>query len=144
MSEVISANSAYKMLIMLREVINHGTGGRVRRYTSADICGKTGTSNRNSDGWFIGFTPSLVTGVWVGGENRDIHFDTMTYGQGSSMALPIWGIYMRKIYADKTLKYRQNEKFQIPNGFDPCGSAPITTPSAGPGSGEQGIDDLFE
>jgi len=144
MSEVISANSAYKMLIMLREVVNHGTAGRVRRYTSADVCGKTGTSNRNSDGWFIGFTPSLVTGVWVGGENRDIHFDTMIYGQGSSMALPIWGLYMKKVYADKALKYKQNEKFQIPNGFDPCGSAPIAAPDKGASGGEQGIDDLFE
>lgn len=59
--------------------------------------GKTGTTNRNSDGWFMGFTPSLVSGVWVGGEERDIHFDTMVDGQGAAMALPIWGLYMQKI-----------------------------------------------
>lgn len=83
MEEVISASSAYKMLVMLRAVINEGTGARVRRYgITADMGGKTGTTNRNSDGWFMGFTPSLVSGCWVGGEERDIHFDTMTYGQG--------------------------------------------------------------
>lgn len=144
MSEVISANSAYKMLIMLREVINHGTGARARSMgITADMCGKTGTSNNNSDGWFIGFTPTLVTGVWVGGENRDIHFDTMTNGQGSAMALPIWVRYMKKIYADPKLKYKQSEKFVIPSGFDPCGSNMPTTNAPDPG-GEQGIDDLFE
>ena len=73
MEEVISASSAYKMLVMLRAVINEGTGGRVRRYgITADMGGKTGTTNRNSDGWFMGFTPSLVSGCWVGGEERDI------------------------------------------------------------------------
>ena len=89
MQEVISESSAYKMLIMLRAVINEGTGGRVRfRYgIQADMGGKTGTTNNNSDGWFMGFTPSLVSGVWVGGEDRDIHFDTMYYGQGASTGL---------------------------------------------------------
>lgn len=125
MSEVINASSAYKMIVMLREVINHGTATRVRREgISADVCGKTGTSNNNSDGWFMGFTPSLVSGVWVGGENRDIHFDTMTYGQGATMALPIWIKFMKKVYNDPTLKYKQTEKFNIPDGFDPCGSSP--------------------
>lgn len=84
MDEVISESSAYKMLVMLRAVINEGTGGRVRRLygITADMGGKTGTTNNNSDGWFMGFTPSLVSGVWVGGEDRDIHFDTMVNGQG--------------------------------------------------------------
>lgn len=96
MEEVISASSAYKMLVMLRAVINEGTGGRVRRYgITADMGGKTGTTNRNSDGWFMGFTPSLVSGCWVGGEERDIHFDTMTYGQGASLGIA----YLDKIYA---------------------------------------------
>ena len=116
MQEVISETSAYKMLIMLRAVINEGTGGRVRfRYgIQADMGGKTGTTNNNSDGWFMGFTPSLVSGVWVGGEDRDIHFDTMLYGQGASMALPVWAIYMNKVYADKSLGYSQDERFEIP------------------------------
>ena len=110
------------MLIMLRAVINEGTGGRIRRLynITADMGGKTGTTNNNSDGWFMGFTPSLVSGCWVGGEERDIHFDRMADGQGASMALPIWGIYMNKVYADKALGYSQKDTFDIPEGFDPC------------------------
>ena len=97
MQEVISASSAYKMLVMLRAVINEGTGVRVRRLgVQTDMGGKTGTTNFNADGWFMGFTPSLVSGCWVGGEDRDIHFDTMLHGQGASMALPIWTKYMVK------------------------------------------------
>ena len=121
-NEVISESSAYKMLVMLRAVINEGTGGRIRRLynITADMGGKTGTTNNNSDGWFMGFTPHLVSGCWVGGEERDIHFDRMADGQGASMALPIWGIYMNKVYADKTLGYSQEEKFDIPDEFDPC------------------------
>ena len=120
--EVISESSAYKMLVMLRAVINEGTGGRIRRlyHITADMGGKTGTTNRNSDGWFMGFTPSLVSGCWVGGEERDIHFDRMADGQGASMALPIWGLYMQKVYADKTLGYTQDECFDVPEDFDPC------------------------
>lgn len=98
MQEVISVSSAYKMLVMLRAVVNEGTGGRVRRLgVKADMGGKTGTTNYNADGWFMGFTPSLVSGCWVGGEDRDIHFDTMLHGQGASMALPIWTKYMVKV-----------------------------------------------
>lgn len=141
MDEVISASSAYKMLVMLRAVINEGTGGRVRsRYgITADMGGKTGTTNANSDGWFMGFTPSLVSGCWVGGDERDIHFDTMTYGQGASLALPIWGKYMKKVFDDKTLGYDQTEKFQLPEGFDPCAGS-----EAGSEDGrELGLDDLF-
>ena len=121
-NEVISESSAYKMLVMLRAVINEGTGNRVRRLygIQADMGGKTGTTNRNSDGWFMGFTPSLVSGCWVGGEERDIHFDSMRDGQGASMALPIWGIYMKKVFADKSLGYSENERFDIPDDFDPC------------------------
>ena len=120
--EVISESSAYKMLVMLRAVINEGTGGRIRRlyHITADMGGKTGTTNRNSDGWFMGFTPSLVSGCWVGGDERDIHFDRMQEGQGASMALPIWGLYMQKVYADKSLGYTQDESFVIPEDFDPC------------------------
>ena len=122
MEEVISEESSYKMLDMLRAVINEGTGTRIRaRYNiTADMGGKTGTTNNNSDGWFMGFTPSLVNGCWVGGEDRDIHFDGMNYGQGASMALPIWGLYMNKVYADKSLGYSQEETFRIPEDYDPC------------------------
>ena len=91
MTEVVSEESAYKMIIMLQGVMNGGTGGRMRfRYNvNADMGGKTGTTNRNSDGWFVCFTPSLSAGCWVGGEDRDIHFNSMTYGQGASSALPV-------------------------------------------------------
>lgn len=121
MQEVISVSSAYKMLVMLRAVVNEGTGGRVRRLgVKADMGGKTGTTNYNADGWFMGFTPSLVSGCWVGGEDRDIHFDTMLHGQGASMALPIWTKYMVKVLGDKSLGYDENETFQLPEGYDPC------------------------
>lgn len=114
MQEVISVSSAYKMLVMLRAVVNEGTGGRVRRLgVKADMGGKTGTTNYNADGWFMGFTPSLVSGCWVGGEDRDIHFDTMLHGQGASMALPIWTKYMVKVLGDKSLGYDENETFQL-------------------------------
>lgn len=141
MDEVISASSAYKMLVMLRAVINEGTGGRVRfRYgITADMGGKTGTTNANSDGWFMGFIPSLVSGCWVGGEDRDIHFDTMTYGQGASLALPIWAKYMNKVFADPTLGYDSTEKFQLPEGFDPCAGSEANYEE----SGDTGLDDLF-
>ena len=123
-NEVISEESSYKMIEMLRAVINEGTGTRIRKNHKiyADMGGKTGTTNDNADGWFMGFTPSLVTGCWVGGEERDIHFDRMADGQGASMALPIWGFYMNKVYADKTLPYSQEETFDIPEDFDPCKS----------------------
>lgn len=150
MSEVISVSSAYKMLVMLRAVINEGTGGRVRsRYgITADMGGKTGTTNGNSDGWFMGFTPSLVSGCWVGGEERDIHFDSMRNGQGASTALPIWANYMKKVYADRTLGYSQKDTFDLPYGYDPCANLDYSSESAGAGQSaeeveELGLDDLF-
>ena len=126
-TEVISEESSYKMIEMLRAVVNEGTGGRIRRVygIKADMGAKTGTTQNNSDGWFMGFTPSLVTGCWVGGEERDIHFDRMSEGQGAAVALPIWGLYMNKVYADETLPYSQDEKFDIPENFDPCGGGYI-------------------
>ena len=140
MEEVISASSTYKMLVMLRAVINEGTGGRVRRYgITADMGGKTGTTNDNSDAWFMGFTPSLVSGCWVGGDERDIHFGRMTYGQGAAAALPIWAMYMKKVYDDPTLGYDQQERFKLPEGFDPCAGS--ETPDGE--VEERGLDDLF-
>ena len=141
MEEVISASSTYKMLVMLRAVINEGTGGRVRRYgITADMGGKTGTTNDNSDAWFMGFTPSLVSGCWVGGDERDIHFGRMTYGQGAAAALPIWAMYMKKVYDDPTLGYDQQERFKLPERFDPCAGS--ETPD-GEVIEEGGLDDLF-
>ena len=124
MEEVISSHSAYQMLDMMRAVINEGTGGRVRRLGfEGDAAGKTGTSNDNSDAWFMGFTPSIVAGVWVGGEDRDIHFDGMFYGQGAAAALPIWVKFMKKVYGDKALGYDVAEKFEFPEHFDPCATS---------------------
>lgn len=119
--EVISETTAYKMIYMLRNVVDHGTGVRLRfRYgLKAPMGGKTGTSQNNSDGWFVGFTPSLVSGAWVGGEERAIHFDAMSNGQGAATALPIYGLYMKKIYADPDLGYAEDETFDIPEWFDP-------------------------
>lgn len=122
MNEVISEKCAYQMLEMLQGVINSGTGGRIRyRYgLECEMGGKTGTTNRNSDAWFMGFTPSLVSGCWVGGEDRDIHFDSTRMGQGANMALPIWAYYMKKVLADPSLGYSAEEKFDIPEGFNSC------------------------
>lgn len=119
--EVLSELTSYKMLHMLRSVMDHGTGVRARfKYgIKAPLGGKTGTSQNNSDGWFVGFSPSLVSGCWVGGEDRAIHFDSMAEGQGASMALPIFALYMQKLYADTDLPYTEEEQFDIPAEFDP-------------------------
>ena len=123
MNEVINAESANKMIELLKGVVDGGTAGRLRyKYNiPGDICGKTGTTNRNSDAWFMGFTPQLVSGCWVGGEDRDVHFDSMRMGQGATMALPIWAYFMKKVYADKSLPYNPDEKFDLPEGYNPCG-----------------------
>ena len=84
---------------------------------SGRCAGKTGTTNSNSDAWFIGCVPRLVTSCWVGGEERDIHFNSMTYGQGAAAALPMWTKYMSSIYADSRLNYSQNEQFSISKEF---------------------------
>ena len=119
--EIIGETTAYKMIYMLREVIDRGTGVRMRyKYgIKAPMGGKTGTTNNNSDGWFMCFTPSLVNGAWVGGEDRAIHFDNMKEGQGAAMALPICGLYMQKIFKDKSLGYSEDEQFDVPAWFDP-------------------------
>ena len=139
MNEVISEASANKMLVELQAVVNEGTARRLRfKYNfKGEIGGKTGTTNRNSDAWFMGFTPELVSGCWVGGEDRDIHFDSMSMGQGATMALPIWAYVMQKVFADHRLGYTQSATFAIPNGFDPCAK------DEG-GMGEYGIDEVYE
>lgn len=116
MSEVISEQTSYKMLDMMQAVIDQGTGRRLRfKYDiKGQIAGKTGTTNENSDGWFMGCVPRLVTACWVGGEERSIHFASMAMGQGASSALPIWAYYMKKIYCDRSLGYKDTEEFDIP------------------------------
>ncbi len=148
MKEIFSESTSYKMLDMLTAVVDGGTGNRLRwRYNlKGEMGGKTGTTNNNSDGWFMSFTPELVAGCWVGGEERSIHFDRMAYGQGASMALPIHGLFYQKVYADPDLNYKDNGKFDIPEGYNPCAGAQRYSPdfyrSNEPVS-SQGIDDIF-
>lgn len=139
MNEVISEESANKMLVELKGVVDGGTAGRLRYkyHFTGEIGGKTGTTNRNSDAWFMGFTPQLVSGCWVGGEDRDIHFDSMSMGQGATMALPIWAYFMQKVYADKQLGYSQTIGFNLPEGFDPCKKENSEM-------NELGIDEVYE
>lgn len=153
MHEVLPAEATYKTLYMLRNVMNGGTGSRVRfKYgVQADMGGKTGTSQNQSDGWFMGFTPRISAGCWVGGEDRSIHFDGIRLGQGANTALPIVAMFYKSIFSDTELQKRAHElgidpelKFEIPAEYaDPCKSKegrvatqfePI----------EQGIDPLFE
>lgn len=121
-TEVLSQKGYYKILSILLNVVDSGTGNRLRRAPyniTAQMGGKTGTTNSNSDGWFMSFTPDLVSGVWVGGEERYIHFNTMANGQGASMALPIYGKYIRKVYNDPTLPYTEAVRFAFPD-MDLC------------------------
>lgn len=121
-TEVIGVNAYWKMVSMLMNVIDQGTGSSLRsRYgIYAQTGGKTGTTNFNADSWFMAFTPELVTGVWVGGEERYIHFNSMAYGQGARSALPIYGLFMKKVYADKRLPYSQDAKFDFPADYVEC------------------------
>ena len=139
MNEVISEESANKMLYMLKGVVDGGTAGRLRhRYNmKGDIGGKTGTTNNNSDAWFMGLTPTLVSGVWVGGDDRDIHFDRMDIGQGASMALPVFAFYMQKIYKDKQLGYNENAVFELDEGYNPCSTDDYL-------EDDNGIEEVFE
>ena len=117
--EVISEGTAYRMVDLMRGVVDAGTSTAIRhKYKITNpVAGKTGTTNDNSDGWFIGMTPNLVTGVWVGGEERGIRFDYGGYGQGSAMALPIWGLYMQRVYRDKSLEVSK-DGFALPESMD--------------------------
>ncbi len=117
--EVIDELTSYKMLDMLSAVIDAGTGIRIRyKYNlKMPAGGKTGTTQNNSDGWFIGFTPSLVSGVWAGFEDRSINFSSMADGQGANMALPIWALYMQKVLSDPDLGYSEEETFDIPETY---------------------------
>ena len=135
-TEVISESSSYKMLELLRAVVDGGTGRRVRGSVSGEIGGKTGTTNNNADAWFMGVTPQLVNGCWVGGEDRDIHFYSMAFGQGATAALPIWGKYMKKVYSDASLEYSPSVKFDIPKDFNTCDDKPSQN--------DYSIEDVYE
>ncbi|MDD5861097.1 MAG: transglycosylase domain-containing protein [Prevotella sp.] len=139
MNEVISADCANKMLVLLQGVVDGGTAGRLRYnyHFTGQIGAKTGTTNNNSDGWFMGFTPQLVSGCWVGGEDRDIHFDSMKMGQGATMALPVWAIFMKKVYADPSLPYNEKATFGLPAEYNPCLKEDSQMDA-------NGIDEVFE
>lgn len=124
-TEVITQKGYWRILSLLLNVVDSGTGNRLRRppyNITAQMGGKTGTTNDNADGWFMGFTPDLVSGTWVGGDERYIHFNSLAQGQGASMALPIYGKYISKVYADKTLPYTQDAKFDFPADLNLCAS----------------------
>ncbi|MBU1369240.1 MAG: transglycosylase domain-containing protein [Bacteroidetes bacterium] len=116
-TEVLDEVSAYKMIELMKGVVESGTGIRLRfKYGfNNPIAGKTGTTQNQSDGWFMGITPDLTTGVWVGAEDRSVHFRTIKLGQGANMALPVWAIYMQKVYDDPTLGITK-EDFNKPLG----------------------------
>ena len=139
MNEVISEESANKMIYMLKNVVDGGTASRLRfKYNlKGDIAGKTGTTNNNSDAWFVGVTPTLVNACWVGGEDRDIHFESMAMGQGASGALPIFALYMQQVYKDSQLGYNENAIFDLPAGYDPCSFVEEAI-------GLNDIDDIYE
>ncbi|MFM7644476.1 MAG: transglycosylase domain-containing protein [Sphingomonadales bacterium] len=130
--QALNATVAYEMLKMMKGVVNFGTagslrGGRSWGGISAPTAGKTGTTQNNSDGWFVGITPELVTGVWVGAEDRAVRFKSMTWGQGGRMALPIYGYYMQKVYKDPGIALSTRD-FDPPADYDPsvydCTAAP--------------------
>lgn len=124
-TEVITQQGYWRILSVLLNVVDSGTGNRLRRppyNITAQTGGKTGTTNDNADGWFMAFTPDLVSATWVGGDERYIHFNNMAQGQGASMALPIYGRYISKVYADSQLPYSQSTRFDFPADVDLCGA----------------------
>lgn len=146
LNEVISGESADKMVYMLKGVVDGGTGSRMRnRYgIKAEMGGKTGTTNNNSDAWFMGIAPKLVSGCWVGGDDRDIHFDNMTLGQGAAMALPIYAYYMRRVYADEQLGITADDHFDLPPGFNPCAVVGGGHSDEDDEGSEDSFDEIFE
>lgn len=144
-SEVISREAYYRILSILLNVVDGGTGNRLRRgpfNLTAQIGGKTGTTNDNSDGWFMGFTPDIVGGAWVGGEERYIHFNNMAQGQGAAMALPIFGKFMRKLYNDRSLPYNESTRFNFPADVSLCGGE--WSGHAEDESAEQSVEGAFD
>lgn len=118
-TEVMNERTAYLMANLLQGVVREGTGRRLRfKYNLYNpIGGKTGTTQNHSDGWFMGITPELVSGVWVGAEDRAIRFEGIRLGQGANMALPIWALYMQKVYADESLGMQKGD-FEKPRGVN--------------------------
>lgn len=143
--EAISEYSAYLMENLMAGVVNSGTAVRLRTVygLTGDIGGKTGTNNDQADGWFIGYTPKITAGVWVGAEDRQVHFKSLAQGGGSNMALPIWGIWMKKCIADGTLGLSPEDRFKAPANFAislDCGED-MTDAATGVSSGQAGEDE---
>jgi len=143
--DALDEKTAYLMINLLRGVIDQGTGIRLRwnpvyGHIPGPIAGKTGTTQNQSDGWFMGITPQLVAGAWTGGELRSIHFDDIGKGQGSNMALPIWARFIKKVYADKTLEYKPDHEFERPQNFIINLDCDAKDPN---GSGSTDYEDFF-
>ena len=115
-NEAMDEVSAYKTVRLMQGVVDHGTAVRlIYRYKlDMQMAGKTGTTDNNSDGWFMGYTPQLTAGVWVGCEDRAAHFRAMSLGQGANTALPVWAIFVKKCYEDKSLDFSKTQEFQKP------------------------------
>lgn len=115
-TEALNDQTAYIMNKMLQGVVNEGTAMRLRRTYGFEneIAGKTGTTNDNTDAWFIGLTPKLIGGVWVGADDPFLRFFSLANGQGATAALPIWAYFFQKVYADKSLKISRDEHFPVP------------------------------
>lgn len=144
-TEVISEAAYAKILSMLLNVVNSGTANRLRHAPYnlvGEMGGKTGTTNYNSDAWFMAFSPELVNGAWVGGDERYIHFNTMANGQGSAAALPIVGLYLKKVYSDPRLPYNQDAKFDV-DFSGVCNSEFYDYKEAAP-EVEETISDVFD
>jgi len=155
--DVMSEEAAFVTVKLMEGVTEAGSGQRLRTTWAVNaphykravtgypydfknpIAGKTGTTQNQSDGWFMGMVPNLATGVWVGGEERSVHFPGITYGQGATMALPIWGMYMKKVYADEDLNISKDD-FDSPEEL----SIQVDCDGANPAEGEEGTEDPKE
>ncbi len=128
--EAISDETAYLMITLLKGVVDRGTGSRLRYAKpygfelTGELAGKTGTTQNQSDGWFMGLAPNLSAAVWVGAEDRSVHFDNLRMGAGGSMALPIWAKFFEKVYADSTLGVTEEDYFEKPVGFQEIPDCP--------------------
>ncbi len=120
--EIINKQTAFKMVRMMRGVVDFGTAGRLRHRFgfTGEIAGKTGTTNSQADAWFLGYTPQILAGGWVGCDDRFLRFKSEALGQGAATALPIWGYFMKKVYADKSLDIKESATFTPPPGFNDC------------------------
>jgi penicillin-binding protein 1A len=138
------------MAVMMQGVVNSGTAGSLRsRFgLKGEMAGKTGTTNNNADGWYIGYTPQLTAGAWTGYENEQIHFSSTANGGGSSAALPIWGLFMKKVTSDPSLaKYYDKVEFDRPVGYDmdlSCTGEDVVQQEVVEGEGTPMFDDVEE